>query len=206
MPVKTGLPQHIVDSIIAKIPENFRTVAEINRTIDYHFGLRRPRAKRMKVTTIEMVQLFTKDHLTLREISNKVGLSATAISKRLKNVGVKANDGTWVVTKCAFCQATIKRTRSRFRKNEDNYCNQECYAADLESPGYKQWRQGSRIARAIVSQYIQIPYEAIVHHKDGNDRNNDIGNLLLLANQGDHMRVHRSSKTVEPLWDGATDV
>jgi hypothetical protein len=42
----------------------------------------------------------------------------------------------------------------------------------------------------------------IVDHTDGDERNNDRGNLRVFASQSDHMRSHHGAK-VPVLWDGA---
>ena len=148
--------------------------------------------------------MFTQDHLTLREIATRVGISHAAVWKRLKVAGIQRESGTWVKVACSFCGAQIRKHRANWRKSEKHYCRPACYYADLESHGYKPWRQGQRLARAIVSQYFIIPEAAVVHHKDGDNRNNDKANLLVLASQGDHIKAHRTSKPIAMLWDGAS--
>jgi hypothetical protein len=209
MPVRTGLPQHLVDEIVRKIPIEYRTVAQINRTLDYHFNLiHRSKSKRCKVTNIELIELYTKKHKTMREIAAVVGVSATAVSKKLAKLGVKRTDGTWVERKCGFCSAPIKinRARARARNSENNFCNQRCHGAWVSKPTSFTWRHGSRLARVIVSRYFALDPGHIVHHKDGNEANNDLSNLMVLASASDHSRLHRSSKTIVPLWDGANQI
>lgn len=157
-----------------------------------------------KIKTQDIVVMIQKQGLKVDQVAKLLGMSRQAIWKRMRKAGVTSRSFVWIEFICAFCGTTNKRRRRQAQRSEDNYCNQECYFADLESPGYAQWRQGSRIARAIVAQYVNpIPVGAIVHHKDGNDRNNDRSNLMLLASQADHIAIHRSRKSVNILWDGA---
>ena len=156
------------------------------------------------VETQHVVALYTQDHLTLREIAGKVGMTHAGVWKRLRAAGIEREAGTWVKGLCSFCGERTRHQRSVWRRGEKHYCRAACYYADLESHGYKPWRHGQRLARAIVSQYFQIPEGAIVHHKDGDNRNNDKANLAVYAGNGDHVRVHRTGKPVVALWDGAS--
>ena len=154
------------------------------------------------VETQDVVAMFTQDHFTLRQIAIKVGMTHAGVWKRLKAAGIQREAGTWVRVLCSFCGNPKRKRRAAWRKTEKHYCNEACYFADLENPGYKPWRQGQRLARAIVSQYFALPEGAIVHHKDGDNRNNDRANLAVYAGNGDHVRAHRTRKSVLPLWDG----
>ena len=103
---------------------------------------------------------------------------------------------------CGHCGILLGLYCKSWGLEGKRYCNQACYMASLYNPGYKPWRQGQRLARAIVSQYFVLPEGAIVHHKDGDNRNNDRANLAVYAGNGDHVRAHRTRKSVLPLWDG----
>jgi hypothetical protein len=83
------------------------------------------------------------------------------------------------------------------------YCNMQCYADSLAQHPYVPWRQGCRRARAIVAQYYGLHPDQIVHHKDGDNRNNDLSNLMVFASNADHVAHHRG-RTVAVLFDGAT--
>jgi hypothetical protein len=203
MPVRTGLPQHVVDEIVKSIPIEYRTVGEINATIDSRLNQLIPRARRLGVTTLTLVELYSKQHLTLREIATKVGMSAQAICKRLRRAGVKATDGTWVTRDCEFCGKSIQVRRGVARRSIASYCNTECYYASRENLNYKPWRQGQRLARALVAQYFKLEPEHVVDHRDGDERNNNITNLRVYASQSDHMKMHHGKSVVVPLWDGS---
>jgi len=160
-----------------------------------------PRQPRNK--TQDIVVLYTVQHLTMEEIGKIIGMSRTGICKRLKTAGITPDLGEWVRTDCDYCGSIIRVTRKRWRRNEKNYCNNECYYAYLENPSYKPWRQGQRLARAIVAQYFDLQLDHVVHHKDGDSRNNDRSNLAVYASQEEHMRGHRSNYS-SLLWDGSS--
>lgn len=161
-------------------------------------GLKRP-----DVDTAQLERLYTKDHLTLRQIAAKVGISASAVSNRLTRIGVTAKDGTWVTRRCAYCGELVQRPRSRSRGKLRVFCNDEHYYALLGDSGFVEWRHGSRLARAIVAQHFDLQREQIVHHKDDNQRHNDLANLAVYASHADHMAHHRG-RQVETVWDGAS--
>ena len=108
----------------------------------------------------------------------------------------------WVSSICDYCNEPIKHTRAVYRKNKTHYCNDECYYASLENPSLVMWRQGSRLARALVSQRFDLQREHIVHHEDTDQRHNDMVNLRVFKDQADHMRYHRGGNAI-PIWDGS---
>ena len=91
---------------------------------------------------------------------------------------------------CAFCGREFSRFRTRASKTMADYCNTECYHASRENPNYVPWRHGQRLARAIVAQHIRLTYDMVIHHVDGNNRNNDLSNLVVFASQSDHIKYH----------------
>ena len=155
-----------------------------------------------KLPTERLALMYIEQHLTLRQIGKLVRMSPTAVMKRLRKVGVGSADGEWVDCNCVFCGKFFRSTRSRWRRSSKHFCTDECYYAYRENPDYNAWRQGSRIARGVVSQYFRLEPSHIVHHKDFNQRNNNLDNLAVYATSSDHMRMHHGGK-VEPLWDGA---
>lgn len=158
---------------------------------------------RKPVETQHLVAMYTNQHLTLRQIGATVGMSAPGVRKRLLKAGVSKLDGTWVASVCELCGKDFKKLRSKWRLTKGSYCTNECYYASRENPGYKPWRQGQRIARAIVSQYIKLEPEWVVDHRDGDNRNNNRDNLRVYASQSDHLKMHHGGN-VAPVWDGRT--
>ncbi|MEM2946785.1 MAG: AsnC family protein [Candidatus Bathyarchaeia archaeon] len=156
-----------------------------------------------KISADELVTLYTVHHLTMEQIGEICGVTRQAIWRRLKKMGVKAEDGEWVKFKCEICGKDVKLRRCEFRYRSPRFCSPDCYFKAIRNPNYKPWRQGGRIAREVVSKYFDISKypNAVIHHKDGNNRNNSCSNLVVFASQADHMAYHRG-RNVKPLWDG----
>lgn len=83
------------------------------------------------------------------------------------------------------------------------FCCREHYWQFLRERGggYRPWRQGQRSARKAVSQHFNLAPRNVVHHKDGNNRNNSLSNLAVFSSQSDHLSFHRGGP-VQPIWDG----
>lgn len=163
------------------------------------------------VSTQDLVVLVNQMQLPMEEIETRTGLTRQGIWKRLKKAGVhiprKAPGGSILkvaIRPCAFCGAPVKRYKRRMiQHNQINaFCNESCYFASLEQHAYEEWRQGTNLARAIVANHFPLERGQIVHHKDGNQRNNDLSNLMVFANQAAHVAFHRGRK-IAPLFDGS---
>ncbi len=156
----------------------------------------------------DVVVLSTIQHLSPSQIAPIAGVSRQAVWKILQNEGVNTSKGpggaTRVKYECDFCGKPFEMTRARWRNSMKHFCSTTCYFASLENPRYHPWRQGQRLARAIISQYFEIPEGAVIHYKDGDERNNNLSNLAVYASQGDHMANHRNNHKSQPLWDGAS--
>ena len=105
-------------------------------------------------------------------------------------------NGKWV--KCEYCGKEIYRTPRDFKKSKSNrfFCSVNCHCAwenknvrcGVNAPN---WIAGESAYRDLMHKY-KIPYKCarcgisdkrvlIVHHKDGNRRNNIISNLERLC-------------------------
>ncbi|MGL5937061.1 MAG: hypothetical protein ACRCZI_15730 [Cetobacterium sp.] len=163
------------------------------------------------VTTQHLVVWVNQQRLPMAEVVRLSGLTRQAIWKRLRYAGcliprrVKGGaPGVMIETACAFCSQPIRRHKRKMLKLKTlrSFCSMDCYAASLAQSGYVEYRHGSRLARAIVAQHFALEPQHIVHHKDGDQRNNDRANFLVFASQADHMAHHRG-RSVVALWDGA---
>ena len=156
-----------------------------------------------KKEQVDIVQAFTVDLTPAIELALKYGITRQGIYKVLKRHGVNPNDFGTMKVSCSACHKEIIRPRCKIRTQKDHLCSHECYSAFLSAGWpYHEFRHGGRIARTKVSEYFDLQPDHIVHHKDRNQRNNILSNLLVFANQGDHLRHHRGFE-VRPLWDGA---
>ena len=115
--------------------------------------------------------------------------------------GIKPRTGKWIEVTC-YCGKTSEKIRASWKISSRRYCGRPCYMAEIKSHSYHPWRQGQRLARAIVSQHFTLQPGHVVDHRNGDDRNNDLSNLRVYASQADHMRMHRGGD-VTPVWDGA---
>lgn len=153
-----------------------------------------------KIDTETLTRLYTVEHLTCAEIGARVKLSRQQIAMRLKQAKISTNKGTWVNCICEFCSKEYKVTRSKYRKIGSKYCSTTCYGAAITSPKSHLWRHGQRLARLIVAQHFDLQPGHVVHHKDGDDHNNDRSNLAVYASQADHAKMHRKG-SVKPIWE-----
>lgn len=81
----------------------------------------------------DIVDLYTKNHLTIREIGKVMGVSHTTVSNWLRKAGIKSSDGEFVLFKCAWCGKENRAWRSR---KHSKYCNLDCYGASKEKIKY----------------------------------------------------------------------
>ena len=157
----------------------------------------------LRPTTDELLHLYTELHLTCQEIGDRYKVSRSSVSKWLKRAGIDTQEGERADVTCTYCGARFSVHRKRLRTAQRLYCTQEHYIAAMRNGSYYQHRQGQRIARDLVARYYPaLTRSNVVHHKDGNNDNNDLSNLALFADQAEHMRFHRSGKG-SFLWDGA---
>lgn len=147
-----------------------------------------------------MVNLYTVNHLTMDEIGRIAGITRQAVYKHLKKANISSDMGEKVVIFCDLCGKQATKYRKQWRSSIKHFCSIECYHISLESPGYHPWRQGQRLARIIVGQFFKLESGHVVHHVDNDNRNNDKSNLMVFANQSDHLKFHCGTTTTPQLW------
>ena len=157
---------------------------------------------RSEVKTQRVVVMYTEQHLTLDEIGKLIGMSRQAVLSRLRKAGVSARQGEWVTAVCAYCGESFQVRRKRWRRSHEVFCTAEHYYSSRENPNYSPHRHGQRLARAVVAQFFELQAEHVVHHHDGDNKNNDKANLAAFASQSDHIKYHHGKSHVTPLWDG----
>lgn len=154
-----------------------------------------------KLTDCELKSLY-ESNIRVNDIAKLAGMTRQGVWKRLRKMGIETLGRGTITVACAFCGREFERFRARASKTIDCYCNQECFFASRENPNYIPWRSGQRLARAIIAQHTRLTHENVVHHIDGNNRNNDLVNLMVFANQSDHMKYHHGKCKILPLWSG----
>ena len=161
----------------------------------------------MKLTPkdqVNIIQAYSEQLTPMITLSKQYKVSRQSIFKLLVRSGIDTSKRKLSVS-CSTCGKEFKRHKTRIRKQLNHFCSNECYFAFLEAGNgnpYIQNRQGQRIARKKVSEYIELKPGYIVHHEDRNTLNNMIRNLKVFRNQGDHIRYHRGF-TVEILFNGS---
>jgi hypothetical protein len=155
---------------------------------------------------VEKAKELWANMYSLQMISDEIGFSRQGIKKALNLAGVDTSkDATWQNLECPQCGEMFKKSRALTRNHPGKmYCNSKCYYDSIHNPNFVQWRHGTRIARDVISEYMDIPDMAVAHHEDGNERNNDVRNLMLFANQSDHGKWHRAANHgVSPIFNGS---
>jgi len=160
------------------------------------------RARLTDKQKVDIINAYETDLVPMITLAKQYGISRQGIHKLLKKY-VDTSKHPMTVS-CSACGAAIQRTKGRIRKQLHHFCHLDCYTAYLQAGNgkpYIQSRNGQKIARTVVAVYFALQAGHVVHHEDRNTLNNDLKNLKVFANQGDHVRHHRGFD-VEPIWDG----
>ena len=159
----------------------------------------------------EIIKAYSVDLVPMIKLAKDYGVSRVAIHKMLVKMGVNTKKGeggaTRVFVTCQFCKKKAERRRSEKRGRNLFFCGHACYYAWMKKGGrgegeFIPWREGSRKARKMVKQYFNLQPHHVVHHKDRNQRNNELKNLVVFETQGDHMKHHRGVD-VPYIWEGS---
>jgi len=148
-----------------------------------------------------------RDKLTpMEQLAIHFSVSRQAIHKILRKYGVDTTKHR-ISVPCLCCGKETLKTKSQIRNRKNHFCSQDCYYAWVESLSegpYVQSRHSQRIARAIIAKNFPLQPAHVVHHIDGNAFNTSLDNLLVFANQGDHIRHHRGIPITPLFPNGST--
>jgi hypothetical protein len=156
------------------------------------------------ITDDDLLLLY-RNGQSAAEIAAWTGYTRQRIWQRLKalNEPLKVKSA---VRKCGLpgCTKWMRFHNSRLKKSKLVFCCSEHYYAyrPMLNPNYHVSRQGCRLARAEVAKHFQLEPEHIVHHVNGDQRDNRKENLVVFESQAAHMRHHHGRFTVQPLWEG----
>ena len=154
-----------------------------------------------KVNIDDVVSMYVRQHLTLRQIGAIVEMSAAGVGKALQRSGVTAEQGERVQVKCSHCGKGFSKPRCTWKNHIDHYCTHECYMASIHNEAYNQSRAGQLRARKAVSSVFALLSGHVVHHHDFDNLNNELSNLAVFACSADHTSYHRGGAG-RPIWDG----
>lgn len=151
---------------------------------------------------LTIVNEYNNNLTPMIELANTYRVTRQRIWQVLKDSGVDTSKRKLTVT-CSYCSKQIRRTKARVRRTQHQFCGLECYYAWLDSTKINKeyWRHGMRQAREAVLDYYPLKAGQVVHHIDGNHKNNTLKNLAVFACNGDHVRYHRGFD-VKPIWVG----
>lgn len=154
-----------------------------------------------KSHVVDIMTMWNNNEMSMADMSKKYKVTRQCIYKILKKAGCDVSKRRIPVS-CNTCGKEIIRTRKQIRTRKRIFCSVDCYRAWFASISqYDTSNYGSRVAREKVRQYFDLQEGNIVHHINGHGLDNDLDNLVVYRNQGDHLRAHRGFDA-EPIWIG----
>lgn len=141
---------------------------------------------------IELERLYLVEHKTMQEIGDLLGCTRQNVHHRIRKFGIDKTSAERFNVRCDLCGREFSTTRKRYKLTIKHFCSLDCYKGYMKNPEYKQWRNGQRIARAVMERHLgrELASGEIVHHNDGDNNNNTIENLRLFPSTGEHTAYH----------------
>lgn len=125
---------------------------------------------------------------------------------------------------CPTCNTEFRlsahqRYKYRLNNNCRSYCSTSCYNKDMAAEKNPKWRGGRIVEKGYVLIYMPehenakkgyiaehrhvleqhlgrlLTQAEVVHHIDGNPKNNSLGNLMLLPGESAHRKLHQKYRT-----------
>ena len=160
------------------------------------------RGQLTKREIVDIVNAWTTNASSMADLSRKYNITRQGVYRCLKRCGCDVTKKRLVVS-CNTCGKEVARTRKHVRTRKHIFCGIECWRAWFKAISmYDHSNYGSRVAREVVGRYFTLTEGNIVHHLNGHGTDNTLDNLVVLRNQGDHLRLHRGFD-VTPIWEGA---
>ncbi len=137
-------------------------------------------------------KMYLVEHLTMAQIGERLGCTRQNVYHHLRRFKVDCTSAERFVVTCDVCGKDYSTTRGRYKSTVRHFCSKACYVKYLRNDEYRVWRQGQRIARNEMESFLgrSLKDGEVVHHIDGNNENNDIGNLKLFSSHGEHLAHH----------------
>jgi len=159
----------------------------------------------------EIVQAYDKDLVRMQDLAKKYSRTRMGIYKVIKKSGVNIENRILKKREslkryCSNCKKIFYCSEYRVKCSKYIYCSQQCYYEHLDrrqSGKYVDSKKGRQIARKLVAKFYNLQKTDIVHHRDRNNLNNNIENLMVFRSHSEHLKFHRiGEESVEPLFDG----
>lgn len=125
-----------------------------------------------------------------------------------------------ILSKCDECGIQVKFPPSQFNRSKNHFCSRQCHMAFMNrelnpirmTPEVREKLRKVRIGsgegktytktygvhthRVVAEQILGRPLKKgeVVHHIDGDKRNNDPSNLMVFENQSEHATWHAKHK------------
>lgn len=144
----------------------------------------------------QLERWYLSEHLTLEQIGQRLGITRQAAWNRIRRCRIDTSSAERFDIKCDVCGEEYSTTRKRYLKSIKHCCSHACYMQYLRSPEYKAWRQGQRIARINLGKHLgrEVRTGEVVDFIDGDNRNNEISNLMLFPSSAEHIAYHHELK------------
>lgn len=155
-----------ISDLLRKHGVRIRSIAETNR-------MRAPIEDRV------LIEMNERGTLSQREIADHFGVSLPTIERAFRRLGLKSKHGRGSSLEKNFFWKGGRRI------DRDHYQMTKAPGhPHATKDGYV--REHRLVMEKIVGRYL-LPTE-VVHHKDGNPRNNDPSNLELFSTHSEHLR------------------
>jgi len=136
-------------------------------------------------------EMFRDDLMSLEQIGKKYNVSRQSVKVFLNKNGINTSRGQFFII-CDNCGVRKYKPRNQIRGKVHKFCSGKCYFEFLNNPNYKESMQGQRLGRSEIEKKFGL-FDFVIHHKDGNDLNNNLSNLVAFKSHSDHMKFHRFS-------------
>jgi hypothetical protein len=148
-----------------------------------------------------ITELWTAGKATQQQLARMYGVAQSLIHAIAKRAGATRINAPAEIRPCAQCGISVQVCGPR-KNTRKTFCSKPCYWKHLHNPEYQRSVYGTRLARRKVQEYFNLSEFNVVHHVDFNDNNNQISNLWVFKDSGDHTSYHRGGPA-QPIWKGS---
>lgn len=149
------------------------------------------------ITKEKLFTLYEKEQKSVLSISKIIGKSPRQVSRYLKRFGIKARPFSTKGLKTRLGAVLSEETKDKIRiarLKEGRHIHKEyimIYKPEhpFNSKGYVP--EHRLVVESYLKRYLQS--DEIIHHIDGNKKNNDLKNLQITTRIG-HMQIHQRER------------